>query len=189
MKLNFFWRISRRFRVAVVCVLAARRLRLFTEESNVPMFTCNESAISSSRIIVVAGKGEKKTPRMKSKSTIRVFPSFTTKQYFTNLAYMNCFHTQHSKCVKLFCSLYTYVYAVSDSSFAGDVPIQSRSDAAVDWLSNNHVIHSVRDATCGVVDAVAKNKGDTSGKSYIMSFISTWEFVTIFWSHHIIHSP
>ncbi|CAK8694709.1 unnamed protein product [Clavelina lepadiformis] len=101
-----------RFRVAVVCVLAARRLRLFTEESNVPMFTCNESAISSSRIIVVAGKGEKKTPRMKSKS---------------------------------------------------DVPIQSRSDAAVDWLSNNHVIHSVRDATCGVVDAVAKNKGDTSG--------------------------
>ena len=41
--------------------------------------------------------------------------------------------------------------------------VKSRSDIAVDWLSDNHVVHHVRDATCGLVDAVSKNAGDTSG--------------------------
>ena len=34
----------------------------------------------------------------------------------------------------------------------------------MEWLSNPDLIHSVRDATAGVVDAVLKNNGDTSGK-------------------------
>ena len=44
------------------------------------------------------------------------------------------------------------------------VPVKSRSDAAVDWLSDGHMVHNVRDATYGLVDAVEKNVGDKSGK-------------------------
>lgn len=43
--------------------------------------------------------------------------------------------------------------------------MNSTSDAAVEWLTDNRVVHGVRDATCGLVDAVSKHAGDASGKS------------------------
>nr|XP_039271478.1 coiled-coil domain-containing protein 171-like isoform X1 [Styela clava] len=48
-----------RFRVAAVTVLAANRLRIFAQQSNVTMFTCDESSASSNRVLVVAGKSSK----------------------------------------------------------------------------------------------------------------------------------
>nr|CAB3228261.1 coiled-coil domain-containing protein 171-like [Phallusia mammillata] len=101
-----------RFRVAVISVLAANRLQMLSQHANVSMFTCDDSAMSNSRIVVVAGRGETRTPPKRNK---------------------------------------------------GEVSVTSRSDSAVQWLSDQQVVHAVREATCGVVEAVAKNKGDTSG--------------------------
>jgi len=102
-----------RFRVAAIAVIAGNRLRFLREQSNLPMFVCDESPVSENRVVVVSGQPEKMSPRTNKKS----------------------------------------------SGF----DIKSRSDIAVEWLSNSELIHSVRDATTGVVDAVLKNSGDTSG--------------------------
>jgi len=61
-----------RFRAAAVSVLAANRLQMLIQHSNTFMFSCDDSALSSTRIIAVAGKGNKRTPP-KAKSALLVF--------------------------------------------------------------------------------------------------------------------
>jgi len=50
--------------------------------------------------------------------------------------------------------------------------VRSRSDATVEWLSNAEMIHGVRDATCGVLEAVVKNAGDASGENDVAQAFS-----------------
>uniref|UniRef100_H2YMQ3 Uncharacterized protein n=1 Tax=Ciona savignyi TaxID=51511 RepID=H2YMQ3_CIOSA len=98
-----------RFRVAVLAVIAANRLVHFGKHANFAIFTCNDSAISNSRVVVVAGKTA--TPNISKNES----------------------------------------------------NMTSQSDLVADWLTSSHMIHTIRDAACGLVDALKKNRGDKSG--------------------------
>ncbi|XP_078484807.1 coiled-coil domain-containing protein 171-like [Ciona intestinalis] len=129
-----------RFRVAVVAVIAANRLKYFGTHANVSIFTCNDTAISNCRVMVVAGQGPNINIKCKS-----------------------------------------------------DEPtVTSQSDVVADWLTSSHLIHNIRDSTCGLVDALKKNRGDKSGymsrallKTAQNSFIKLMETTQPSFPHYI----